>query len=48
MDKEKRKVEILIDEIDIENFKGCKQEQHQFNGKNVLITGRNKAGKSTI
>ncbi|MBO6117328.1 MAG: AAA family ATPase [Bacteroidales bacterium] len=48
MEKDKRKVEILIDEIDIENFRGCKQETATFNGNDILISGRNKAGKSTI
>lgn len=40
--------EIKILSIDIENFKGIKSEHYDFEGKNVLISGRNKSGKTSI
>ncbi len=41
-----KKVTLL--QMTIVNFKGIKEKQINFNGKNTLITGLNEVGKSTI
>ncbi len=41
-----KKVTLL--QMNIVNFKGIKEKQINFNGKNTLITGLNEVGKSTI
>ena len=34
--------------IVIQNFKGCKNATHTFDGKNVTIFGANGSGKTSI
>ena len=48
MNKQIGNVEVLVDRIEVENFKGLKKEDYSFDGDNVLISGKNKSGKSTI
>jgi DNA repair protein SbcC/Rad50 len=47
MEKKEQK-RVLLQTIEIENFKAIKGLKIDFEGKNALISGRNKAGKSTI
>lgn len=46
--EQKEQKRVLLKEIEIENFKAIKYLKIDFEGKNTLISGRNKAGKSTI
>lgn len=46
--EQKEQKRVLLKEIEIENFKAIKNLKIDFEGKNTLISGRNKAGKSTI
>ena len=46
--KQKEQKRVLLQTIEIENFKAIKNLKIDFEGKNTLISGRNKAGKSTI
>ena len=39
---------VAIKSISIENFKGCRQETYEFNGKNCSVYGANATGKTTI
>ena len=39
---------MKIKSIAIQNFKGCKHAEYQFDGKNVTVCGANGSGKTTI
>lgn len=40
--------QITLKEIEIENFKGVKHAFYDFKDKSVIISGKNKSGKTTI
>ena len=39
---------MKIKSILLQNFKGCKQAEYQFDEKNVTVCGANGSGKTTI
>lgn len=39
---------IIIEKMELINFKGCRSATYEFLGKNACITGQNGSGKSTI
>lgn len=41
-------MDARIKSLKLNNFKGCKQAEYQFDGKNVTVCGANGSGKTTI
>ena len=41
-------MDARIKSLKLNNFKGCKQDEYQFDGKNVTVCGANGIGKTTI
>lgn len=39
---------VIIEKIELKNFKGCRNSAYEFGGKSNSILGQNGAGKSTI
>ena len=39
---------LKIEFISMQNFKGCKNDTYTFDGKNVTVCGANGSGKTTI
>lgn len=39
---------LKIEFISMQNFKGCKNATYTFDGKNVTVCGANGSGKTTI
>ena len=41
-------MKATIKSIMLQNFKGCKNATHTFDGKDVTVCGANGSGKTTI
>ena len=39
---------ITLHRITLQNFKGAKNETHEFNGQDAVVSGKNGSGKTTI
>lgn len=46
--KARKKMQVKIKSLHMENFKGEKDATYQFDGKNVSVMGQNASGKSSI